>query len=157
MLLLHGAWMHRNDAEFIEEIVKRVLQRLNQAYQCDPKEFVGIHEPIAELESILCRESKAVLVIGFWGMGGIGKTTLASKIFSMNFKVYIFLENVRERVQRYGMTHLKKELLSKLLEEKHDGITNFAKRRLSRKGILLVLDDVNDPDQLQDLCGRGFE
>ncbi|XLR33428.1 hypothetical protein S83_061328 [Arachis hypogaea] len=139
MLLLHGAWMHRNDAEFIEEIVKRVLQRLNQAYQCDPKEFVRTHDPK-------------------------GKTTLASKIFSKNFKVYIFLENVRERVQRYGMTHLKKELLSKLLEEKHvdpfimpDGITNFAKRRLSRKGILLVLDDVNDPDQLQDLCGRGFE
>ncbi|KAL1345143.1 hypothetical protein HN51_018936 [Arachis hypogaea] len=156
-----------NDAEFIEEIVKRVLQRLNQAYQCDPKEFVGIHEPIAELESVLCRESKAVLVVGLWGMGGIGKTTLASNIFNRlqyEFQGVCFLENVRERVQRYGMTHLKKELLSKLLEEKDvvpfimpDGITNFAKRRLSRKAILLVLDDVNDPDQLEDLCGRGFE
>ncbi|QHN94846.1 TMV resistance protein N [Arachis hypogaea] len=63
MLLLHGAWMHRNDAEFIEEIVKRVLQRLNQAYQCDPKEFVRTHDPK-------------------------GKTTLASKIFSKNFKLF---------------------------------------------------------------------
>ncbi|XLR40743.1 hypothetical protein S83_025403, partial [Arachis hypogaea] len=61
---------------------------------------------------------------------------------------------------KYGIEHLKKELLSKLLKEEDaspfvtpGGITNFAKKRLNRTKVLVVLDDVNDSDQMEDLCG----
>ncbi|XLR33435.1 hypothetical protein S83_061335 [Arachis hypogaea] len=64
----------RNDAELIDEIVKRVIQRLNQTCQGDLMQgLVGIHEPIAELESLLCTESEAVSIIGLWGMDGVGR------------------------------------------------------------------------------------
>ncbi|KAL4359215.1 hypothetical protein AHAS_Ahas08G0055100 [Arachis hypogaea] len=119
----------RNDAEFIDEIVKRVIQKLNQTCQGDLMQgLVGIHEPIGKLESLLCTASEAVSIIGLWGMGGV--------------------------------EHLKKELLSKLLKEEDaspfvtpGGITNFAKKRLNRTKVLVVLDDVNDSDQMEDLCG----
>ncbi|QHN94851.1 Putative disease resistance protein [Arachis hypogaea] len=135
----------RNDAELIDEIVKRVIQRLNQTCQGDLMQgLVGIHEPIAELESLLCTESEAVSIIGLWGMDGVGKTTLARVLFNIlcdGFERFCFLDNVRER----------EEDASPFVTP--GGITNFAKKRLNRTKVLVVLDDVNDSDQMEDLCG----
>ncbi|XP_048227426.1 disease resistance protein RPV1 [Ricinus communis] len=109
---------------------------------------------------MLCLDMSDVRIIGVWGMGGIGKTTLAGAIFdqiSAQYESSYFLGNVREQLKRCLLAELREKLFSKILEEKNlDTRTpnlgnTFLKDRLSRKKILVVLDDVDSTMQLQEL------
>ncbi|XP_029126224.1 TMV resistance protein N-like [Cajanus cajan] len=102
-----------------------------------------------------------VQVIGIWGMGGIGKTTIAKALFSQLFPQYdavCFLANVREESKKLGLISLCDKLLSELLKDEHCKYniaaagSTFIMRRLSNKKVLIVLDDVDSSDQLDVLC-----
>ncbi|XP_059301968.1 TMV resistance protein N-like [Lycium ferocissimum] len=96
-------------------------------------------------------------------MGGVGKTTVARKIFdniSNQFQGSCFLANVREDSKKYGMKHLQKTLLSRTLNEKSTNIASFykgadmIKRNLCLRKVLIVFDDVDDDHQLKYLVGK---
>ena len=132
--------------------------RLNQIRdQLDLKGFVG-HERITDVEALLHTKSQDVLVIGIWGMAGIGKTTIVEKLFerlSYQFDSSHFVR-VSKGLKDGDIIQLKAKLLSKLLDEDIDnvmcnGIPSYAKRRLSCKRILIVLDDIIDSNQLETL------
>ncbi|KAH0749263.1 hypothetical protein KY290_028495 [Solanum tuberosum] len=127
------------------------------------KYLVGIESRMGEVESLLKFRSGDVCFIGIWGIGGIGKTTVARKYFdkvSHQFQGSCFLANVREESKKHGMMHLQKILLSRLLKEKSMNIASFyegadmIKRRLCHWKVLIVFDDVNDEHQLEYLVGN---
>ena len=154
----------RPESQDIQEIVGCIS--LNLKYDAFPyitKDLVGIYSPVVELESCLAVGSNDVRFIGIWAMGGMGKTTLARVIYHMvskEFEARGFIEDVRKKFENYGCVPLQQKIIDDILkdkdlkiEEEYDGVLKI-KSRLSRKKILLVLDDVDKPKQLKMLSGE---
>ncbi|XP_024156960.1 disease resistance protein RPV1 isoform X2 [Rosa chinensis] len=152
------------ESELVKLVVKDIVTKLSRACSSNLKGLVGIESRIQQLESLLCIDVEDVRVrtVGIWGMGGIGKTTLADAVFnrlSSQFEASCFLSNVREKSEKHGPYNLRNELLCNLLKDESLRISTpsiastFIKERLSRAKVLVVLDDVNDVTQLEVLVG----
>ncbi|XP_004296159.1 PREDICTED: TMV resistance protein N-like [Fragaria vesca subsp. vesca] len=155
-----------HESTFIDTIVERISAQLLDRLQLSVAKYpVGIEPRVEDVLKLLCVGEDDVRMVGIWGIGGIGKTTIAKGVYNSiahNFEGSCFLENVRERSIRYGgLVELQISLLSKFLKEKElritsvdEGIT-LIKERLCHKKVLLILDDVNDFNQLDKLVGKS--
>ncbi|KAL8241750.1 hypothetical protein R6Q59_012052 [Mikania micrantha] len=151
-----------HESKGIKTIVDTILHTLFPIHSNVNKNLVGIETRLQDLKSHIKIGSGGVKMVGIWGVGGGGKTTLASSLYnelSSKFDGCCFVENIREESSKYGLEKMQEKVLSGVLKQKQvevgrveEGI-HMIRRRLSHRKVLIVLDDVNHLDHLKGLAG----
>ncbi|KAL3355279.1 hypothetical protein AABB24_019373 [Solanum stoloniferum] len=150
----------RNEAHFIEDLVNEISPKLCTTSLSSLKDIVGIDAHLEKVNSLLEMTINDVRRVWIWGIGGVGKTTIARAIFdihSSKFDGACFLPDSKEN--KYEICSLQSILLSKLVGgkencvlDKEDGRHQMACKLRSKK-VLVVLDNIDDEDQLKYLAG----
>ncbi|XP_075671027.1 uncharacterized protein LOC142640686 isoform X3 [Castanea sativa] len=152
--------------ELIQQIVELVAStKLDWSPLFVAKYPIGINSHVKTIKLLLDIESNDVRMMGIYGPGGIGKTTIAKAVYNALFYHFeggnIFLENVREKSSTVdGIIKLQEELLFGILDKEvqfrvgsvSKGI-DMIKESLPGKRILLILDDVDKMSQIEIFFG----
>ncbi|GAU26182.1 hypothetical protein TSUD_354040 [Trifolium subterraneum] len=154
-----------NEGELVKKIVKDISKKIDITSMSITKFPVGLESRVQKVTKFIDDQSSKACMIGIWGMGGSGKTTMAKAIYNqIHFKFKgrtSFVESIREVCDNNsrGIIHLQEQLLSDLLKVKQKihsialGITKIESRLRGQKA-LVVLDDVTKSEQLKALCAN---
>ncbi|KFK25992.1 disease resistance protein [Arabis alpina] len=149
-----------DESKLIKKIVQDISDKLVSTSWDDSKELIGMTSHMDFLQSMMSIEDEDVRMVGIWGMGGVGKTTIAKYLYnqlSCRFEAHCFMENVKEVCKRDGVRRLQREFLCRLFRERDKqawssvSCCSIIKERLRHKRVLIVLDDVGKSEQLNEL------
>jgi len=151
----------------MKEIVGAVLKRLDRTYLSITNFPVGLECRQQHGIDFIRNRKIGTCILGIWGMGGIGKTTIAKSIYNEirhQFKYKSFLANIREVWGGdRGPIDLQEQLLSDILKTTKTNVHSIdwgkgkIKEMVCTKKVLVVLDDVSTFEQLNALCGNRNE
>ncbi|KAH9299117.1 hypothetical protein KI387_030799, partial [Taxus chinensis] len=159
-----GYELSKHQQKLCKRIVSAVVKEIEKRKPLYvAKHPVGLTELLEDFE-FHCRkfEEENVKIVGIFGLGGSGKTTLAKELFNRKRSAYdrsCFLYDVRESSVKDELHCLQSKLLKDLLRENRkfekvdEGITclTHGLATVSRLRFLIVLDDIDHLDQLDAL------
>ncbi|XP_030961150.1 TMV resistance protein N-like [Quercus lobata] len=163
-----SGWHYKHDCtefEFIQEIVEDILNfKLNRMPLFVAQFPIGINSRVEAIILQLEIGSNDVRMLGMYGLGGVGKTTIAKAVYNKifdHFEGSSFLENVKDKSGTFDGTIQLQEILLretlgmngqlKVCSESKGTIA--IENILRNKRILLILDDVDKLDQIERLIG----
>ncbi|CAN6687098.1 unnamed protein product [Malus baccata var. baccata] len=139
-----------HEGTFIRKVVGQIARKLKKACLNVARNPVGIDSRVQEISNYLdVGGSNDVRIIGIWGMGGLGKTTIAKAIFNQYQHMFdgtCFLRNVREDKKLVDSQNI---LLSNILRSGNikvstvDEGTEEIKTRLGNIRVLVIIDDID--------------
>ncbi|KAK1368054.1 hypothetical protein POM88_034146 [Heracleum sosnowskyi] len=141
------------ESKFILKIVNAVKDKVTCNMLSITPRPVGIDASVKTINLWVRNGSPNVEVFALYGIGGVGKTTIAKYVYYMNLRLFeggSFLENIREYSERSdGFVCLQRQLLSDISKGKtptinniNDGILKIQGALCHRK-LLIMLDDVD--------------
>ncbi|KAK2966179.1 hypothetical protein RJ640_008745 [Escallonia rubra] len=156
------------EAKFIQDDIVQVLEgKLSRTHLSIPEYLVGIDNQVNSISSWLHNGPSDVGIMSIWGIGGIGKTTIAKCVFHLNFRSFdagSFLSDIAKTSQESrGILSLQKQLVSDILVGKKRKIRSVdagiseIRKAVSGKRVLLVLDDVEENDLVDAIVGMWMQ
>ncbi|KAM5551048.1 disease resistance protein RPV1-like [Rosa sericea] len=153
----------QRESQLIEDIVEKIGNKLEPKLLNLPRYAVGMDDRVEDINMWLREGSTDVGVAGIYGMGGIGKTTIAKAAYNMNlgnFQGSSFLADIRATSEQpNGLVRLQMKLISDIQKQKpkeiysvDEGMSRI-KQVVCCKRVLIVLDDVNDSGQFSAILG----
>ncbi|XP_062023664.1 disease resistance protein RPV1-like [Rosa rugosa] len=153
------------ESQLIQNIVEDIGNKLEPKVLNVAPHMVGIDDRVKGINMWLRDGSADVGVAGIYGMGGIGKTTIAKVAYNMNldsFQGSSFVADIRATSEQpNGLVRLQMKLLSDIQKQNSkpkkiysvdEGMSRI-KHIVCCKRVLIVLDDVNDLDQFGAILG----
>ncbi|KAK2984162.1 hypothetical protein RJ640_000828, partial [Escallonia rubra] len=152
-----------HESGFIQKIVRVTEEKLNRTVLSVTHYPVGMDSRVQNIHLWLQDESSNANILVIYGMGGIGKTTIAKIAYNLNFNIFdssSFVANVNQlSEQPNGLLELQNQVLSNVLKggkgrlyNVHEGAIKI-NQAICSKRVLVVLDDVEKLDQFDTLLG----